>query len=246
MSARRVARLVAAGVVAGLIAAVLAGCGGSGSGSRPGSNDTQQPTLDRAVEGINAARDRLVAAQNQLVVAANRVDAVDSASAVGDLGRARTARVANGVDPAEISHLVAQLPGLLRASSAALDRLSVAAKDSKIPVRLGAAVQTVVRAGRAEADADGVFVREVASGWPAYAVLAGTQQLWFERASGDWYDGKKQAAQEYAVLTAPLRTATNMASMSFGKADETRRAAADEWATTLEEVHPILYPPKKQ
>jgi hypothetical protein len=228
------------------IAVALSGCSSSGSSSPSGSGDPHQNSLDHAVERINVTRDPLVAAMNQLVVAANHVDAVDTASAGGDLGRARTARAANTLEPAEISHVVAQLPSLLRAYSGALDELSAAATGSDIPVRMAAAVQTVVRAGRAEADADGVFVRAIASGWPAYAVLAGTQLLWFERASGDWYDGKKQAAQEYAVLTSPLRTATNTASSSFGDADETRRAAADEWASTLDEVHPILYPPKKQ
>jgi hypothetical protein len=135
---------------------------------------------------------------------------------------------------------------LLRAYSAALDALSAAATGRDIPVRLSAAVNTVVRAGRAEADAAGVFVRGVAQAWPAYAVLSGEQLLWYERATGDWYAGHKQAAAEYSVLTSPLRTTTSSASTLFGKADAARRDAADQWASTLEEVHPILYPPPKQ
>jgi len=182
---------------------------------------------------------------NSIVVVANRVDAVDTASATGDWKRAQTARRANAVDSAEVNAAVGQLPALLRAYSAALDALSAAASAPAIPVRLSAAVNTIVRAGRAEADADGVFVRGVAQAWPAYAVLAGTQLLWYERATGDWYDGHKQAAPEYSVLTAPLRTTTNTSSTLFGKSDTTRRDAADQWATTLDEVHPILYPPQK-
>jgi hypothetical protein len=229
-----------------VLALGLTACGGSGSSatSPDSSGGTHRPSLDRAVEGINVTRDPLVSAMNVLVVVANHVDTVDGASANGDWLSARSARTANAVDPTGADALVANLPGLLRAYSAALDGLSAAASAQGIPVRLAAAVNTVVRAGRAEADADGVFVRGVAQAWPAYAVLAGTQQLWYERASGDWYDGHKQAAQEYAVLTAPLRTTANNASQLFGTSDATRRAAADEWATTLDDVHPILYPPK--
>ena len=226
----------------------LAACSSGGNASGPSSapaGDGSRPSLDRAVQGINLTRDPLVSAMNAIVVDANHVDAVDSASASGNWMRAQQARRANGVDAARTYAAVGRLPAVLRAYEAALDTLSAAASAKDIPVRLAAAVNTVVRAGRAEADADGVFVRGVAQAWPAYAVLAGTQLLWYERATGDWYDGHKQAAQEYAVLTAPLRTATNTASQSFGKSDSARRAAADEWATTLDEVHPILYPPKK-
>jgi hypothetical protein len=226
----------------------LTACGSNGS-SQPRASaptpDTHRPSLDRAVEGINVTRDPLVAAMNSIVVVANHVDAVDSASATGDWLRAQKARRANAVDAAKVNAGVGQLPVLLRAYSAALDALSAAGSARDIPVRLSAAVNTIVRAGRAEADADGVFVRGVAQSWPAYAVLAGAQLLWYERATGDWYDGHKQAAQEYAVLTAPLRATTNVASESFGKSDSARRAAADQWATTLDEVHPILYPAKK-
>jgi hypothetical protein len=220
---------------------------GSG-GSHPATTPTiagHRPSLDRAVQGINRTRDPLVSAMNSMIAAANHVDTVDTASATGDWKRAQTSRRANAVDPAGANAVVGQLPAMLRAYSAALDALSAAAAAPDIPVRLSAAVNTIVRAGRAEADADGVFVRGIAQAWPAYAVLAGTQLLWYERATGDWYDGHKQAAQEYSVLTAPLRTTTNAASTLFGKSDATRRAAADQWATTLDEVQPILYPAQK-
>lgn len=226
----------------------LAACGSGGSAHGPASAPTtgvHRPSLDRAIDGINKTRDPLIAAMNSLIVVANNVDAIDTASATGDWKRAQSARRANAVDAARVNAVVGQLPTLLRSYSAALDALSAAGSTSDIPVRVSAAVNTIVRAGRAEADADGVFVRGVAQAWPAYAVLAGTQMLWYERATGDWYDGHKQAAQEYAVLTAPLRTTINTASQRFGTADSTRRAAADQWATTLDEVHPILYPPKQ-
>jgi hypothetical protein len=236
-----------AGAVVVLLGLALTACGSSGGGAPSASSppgDKHQTALDRAVEGINVTRDPLVAAMNAIIVGANHVDAVDTASATGDLKRARTARRANGVDATAVNAIVGRLPSLIRAYSAALDALSVAASAKDIPIRLGAAVSEVVRAGRAEADADGVFVRGVAQAWPAYAVLSGNQMLWFERASGDWYDGRKQAAQEYTVLTSPLRTVTSQASSTFGKTDQTRRDAADQWASTLQEVHPILYPPK--
>jgi hypothetical protein len=238
------------GAALGILALLtLTACGSSGSpqprASASAAPDTDRPSLDRAVEGINVTRDPLVAAMNSIVVVANHVDAVDTASATGDWKRAQQARRANALDSPKVNAAVGQLPALLRAYSAALDALSAAGSARDVPVRLSAAVNTIVRAGRAEADADGVFVRGVGQAWPAYAVLAGTQLLWYERATGDWYDGHKQAAQEYAVLTAPLRTTTNAASESFGKSDSARRAAADQWATTLDEVHPILYPAKK-
>jgi hypothetical protein len=194
------------------------------------------------VEGINATRDPLVAAMNAVVDVANRVDTVDAASATGDWRKAATVRRHNAVDAPQTTALIARLPALVRAYSVALDRLRGAAQRSAVPVRLAAAVRTVVSAGQAESDAYGIFVRAVAEAWPAYAVLAGTQTLWYERASGDWYSDKKQAAQEYAVLTAPLRSATNHASQEFGSSDRARRAAAEQWATTLDQVRPILYP----
>ena len=231
------------------IAAVLlvTSCGDGASAPQPGASaaNAQKSSLDRAVQGINRTRDPLVSAMNAVIAAANHVDAVDSASATGDWKKARKARQANTVDAPRINDIVGRLPALLRAYSGALGALSTAAKGRDVPVRVSAAVNTVVRAGRAEVDADGVFVRGVADSWPAYAVLAGQQVLWYERASGDWYDGTKQAAQAYAVLTTPLRTTTSSASDAFGKSDTTRRAAADQWAATLEEVQPILYPPKQ-
>lgn len=197
------------------------------------------------MNGINASRDPLVAAMNALIVAANRVDALDAASASGDWKRAQRSRRTNVVDAAAVNDLVTRLPALVRAYSAALGTLENAATARGIPARLRSAVTTVVRAGRAEVDADGVFVQDVAQAWPAYSVLSGTQLLWYERAAGDWYDGVKQAAQEYTVLTAPLRATTNNASQRFGRSDAARRAAADQWAATLEQVRPILYPPAK-
>jgi hypothetical protein len=226
----------------------VAACGGSSGTRTPApsaSGDLAHvSTLDRAVEGVNVTRNPLVQAMNDVIVAANHVDAIDGASAPGDWKRAQQARRRNPVDPVTVDDLINRMPSLVRAYSAALGALSAAAGRGDVPVRVSAAVDTVVRAGRAEVDADGVFLRGIAQAWPAYAVLAGTQTLWFERASGDWYDGHKQAAQEYSVLTAPLRTTTNDASDQFGRSDVTRRAAADQWAATLEEVHPILYPPK--
>jgi hypothetical protein len=200
--------------------------------------------LDRAVERINQTRIPLVTAMNDVVVAANRVDSVDTASAGGDVNRASRVRQGNAVDPADVMTLVGRLPALLRAYSSALGALSAAARARTVPLRLGAAVSTVAQAGQAEADADGVFIRSVDTAWPAYAVLIGVETLWYERASGDWYDGHKQAAEEYSVLTSPLRATTSKASTLFANSDEMRRAAADQWAATLEEVHPILYPTK--
>ena len=63
-----------------------------------------------------------------------------------------------------------------------------------VPVRLAAAVNSVAGAGRAEADADSVFVRDVEQAWPAYAVLAGEQLLWYERATGDWSQAEELTA----------------------------------------------------
>lgn len=246
-------RATAGGLV--LAAALLLGltaCSGGSKGAAsptPSSSalpgDTHQSELDRAVDRINATRGPLVTAMNAIIDAANRVDAVDAASTSGSVPRVSTVRRGNAIDATTVDVLVARLPGLYRSYAAALDALSTAADARGLPVRLAAAVNSVVSAGRAEADADSVFVRAVAQAWPAYAVLAGQQLLWYERATGDWYSDTKQAADEYAVLTAPLRTTTTNASDQFGKSDSARRAAADQWAATLTEVHPILDPPSR-
>jgi hypothetical protein len=198
--------------------------------------------VDRAIEGINATRDPLVVAMNAVVVAANRIDAIDAISVKGDWQKAKSVREKNPVDPAAVMDIVTGLPAQVRAYSAALNALSKAANARGVPVRPAEAVRQIVAVGRAESAAVDAFARAVVTAWPAYAVLAGLQSLWYERATSGWYDTKKLALQEYAVLTDRNRTTTSRASRLFATNDPPRREAADTWAQTLEQIEPILHP----
>jgi hypothetical protein len=103
-----------------------------------------------------------------------------------------------------------------------------------VPSGEAAAVRQIAAAGRAEAAAAGAFVRSVAQAWPAYAVLAGLQSLWYERASGGWFSSTKEARDSYAVLTGANRPTTARASRLFAAADGERRTAAQQWTQTLD------------
>jgi hypothetical protein len=181
---------------------------------------------------------------NALVVAANRVDAVDVITVKGDWKKAEKVRAANGVDVPLVVDTVGKLPARVRAYTAALNELAAAANAKGIAPRPAEAVRQVVAVGRAEAAADDAFVRAVVVAWPAYAVLSGLQSLWYERATSGWYDTSKLAAQEYAVMTGRNRETTTRASQLFAATDQPRRDAADVWAETLQQIEPVLHPPR--
>jgi hypothetical protein len=233
--------------IAVLLGAVI-GCSSGGGASSPSATPSPSAgvaALDRAIESINASRGPLVTAMNAIVVAANRVDAVDVVTVKGDWKAAQKARAANVVDVPAVMDMVGRLPARVRAYTAALNELAAAANAKRVPPRPAEAVRQVVAVGRAEAAADDGFVRAVVVAWPAYAVLSGLQSLWYERAASGWYDSTKLAAQEYAVLTDHNRATTTRASQLFATTDQPRRDAADVWAETLQQIEPVLHPPKR-
>ena len=227
--------------IAVLLGATVACSGGGGKNASP-APVRGVAALDRAIEGINASRGPLVIAMNAVVSAANRIDAVDEATVNGDWKKAQPVRAKSVVDLPAVTDTVGKLPARVRAYTAALNALSAAATEKGIPVRPAEAVRQVVAVGRAEVAADDAFVRAVVVAWRAYAMLAGLQTLWFERATSGWYDTTKLAAQEYAVLTDRNRATTSKASELFATTDQPRRDAAETWAQTLEQIEPILHP----
>jgi hypothetical protein len=231
---RRVAVVLAAALTGGALT------GGCTAGSSPPSSSvtpTAQRPIDRAVEAVNASGRRIDLAMNRLVVAANGVDADDRAAGGG---RWMALLQRSAVDPAVVDQLVSALPATVRAYQGALDRLDAALAPSEISARESAAVRQVLIVGRARADADESFVRSSEVAWPVYAMFAGRQALWFDRASTGWYRSQPEAAAAYAVIAQPIRQAVDRASRVFAAADRARRDATAEFAATLAAVRPLL------
>ena len=237
----RVAGVLAAALTGGALTGCCTGGSIAPSSSAPPTAPVTRRPIDRAVEAVNATGRRIDLAMNRLVIAANGVDAADRAASGG---RWMALLQRRSVDPAAVDHLVAALPATVRAYQAALDRLDTALAPSGISARETGAVRQVLIVGRARADADESFVRSSEVAWPVYAMFAGLQALWFDRASTGWYRSQTEAAAAYAVVAQPIRQAVDRSSRVFAAADRARRDATAEFAATLAAVRPLLGSPQ--
>lgn len=241
---RRPGRVLPSLLVGFVVGLAIAGCS-SGSGSaapttEPSSAERGLTNIDRAILGVNAARRGIADAMDGLVTAANRIDDADAAAATGRWQRVRDVRTNGPVDPTRVATLVARLPALVADYRAALDRLEAATHHTNVLRRQVNAVEQVLAVGQAEADADVGFVHTASVMWPAYAVLVGKIDLWYDRSSTGWYRTVKESASAYAVLISDDRRVTDSASQAFAAANQRRRDAAETYAATLAALRPIL------
>jgi hypothetical protein len=221
-----------------VLAFVLTGCTSGPHHAHPTpSVPAHARPIDRAITHVNSTGRRIDTAMNTVVGAANTVDNTDHVSTTG---RWSTLSGSDRVAPAQVDAVVAALPERVRAFEGALDLLEARIGSSDLARAQVDAVRQVLVAGRGRADADEAFVRTSEIAWPVYAMFAGRQALWYDRASTGWYRSTDEAAAAYAVATQPLRHSVDNASRLFAATDRARRDATAEYAATVAALRPVL------
>lgn len=187
--------------------------------------------LGAAITDVSSARKAVVRAVGAVQAGASALDATDAICAQGRGVAARASRRSGSGDVARAAAAVRDLPGLARRESAALTALTEA--SGVVSGAQRAALDAVVRDGRAEVAAVTSFSGVVRSAWQQYASLDGQQQLWIERAVTPWYRTDKEGADAYAVLVGPFRPLLNVARHQTEAASKAVRGPIATEAATL-------------
>ena len=227
-----------------LAALAVAACGaGPVSTRRPQGTTTGLARLDRAIQGFDATRAKVVAQTNAIVAAATALDAADAASALGDRPQASSARATARPAVAAARTALAGLPAALRDYRVRAAELAAASKAStSLSAPQRTAVGDVVTASGAEAEAADAFRLAGATAWPAYTDLDEAQALWLTRARSGWYRTTAESANAYAVLVQDQRPALTRARTLLRRVDQARRPVSERVSTALKAADTALTP----
>lgn len=187
--------------------------------------------LAAAIDGVNAARQRLADDGAAIAAAAAALDQVDGTAVDGDRAAVRQARNKNGATIAKGMAAARRMPANVKAYAAAVSALAAAPSSGLTPDQVNA-LRDVTQATRTEANALRSYGTVVATVWPRYAGLDENQKLWLARASNGWYRNQQEAAGNYLVLID--RTALDAGRRSLAQADAARLAAARKAAKAID------------
>jgi hypothetical protein len=227
---RRAACLVA-------IALALTGCH---SGNKPPRTIVETRFLDQlaaAIDGVNAARQRLADDGAAIAAAAAALDRVDGVAVTGDRAAVRRARNDGGAAIAKGMSAARRTPASVKGYAAAVAALAAAPSNGLTAEQVNA-LRAVTQATSAEATALRSYGTVVATVWPRYAALDDNQRLWLARASNGWYRDQREAAGNYLVLGD--RAALDAGRRSLVAADAARLAAARAAARAIGDARGAL------
>lgn len=213
---------------------------GCHSGRPTPHTSVQTQFLDQlagAIDGVNAARQRLADDGAAIAAAAAALDDVDGVAVTGDRAAVRAARNSNGAAISKGMAAARRMPANVKAYDAAVAALAAAPSSGLTPEQV-AALRDVTRATRTEAKALRSYGTVVATVWPRYASLDENQKLWLSRASNGWYRDQQEAAGNYVILVD--RTALDAGRRSLAQADAARVRAARTAAGAIDAARGAL------
>jgi len=105
-----------------------------------------------------------------------------------------------------------------------------------------AALDEVVKGGRAEARASDAFRVAGKTAWPAYVKLDATQSFWLDQRLSGNYRNIEDAKNGYAVLTRDDRPALQTARTLLERVDAARRPVSDREREALAAADEALAP----
>ena len=185
----------------------------------------------------------MLAATGDVIAAAIALDGADDACAAGATTAAADARKKARAATPKAKAALSGLPARLSAYDKALDALAAAEKKAtSLDADQRAAIDAVVRGGRAEARASDAFRVAGKTAWPAYASLDAAQSVWLDRRLGGWYRNIQEAADAYAVMTKEQRPALERARTLLERVDTARRPVSDEERAALAAADEALAP----
>lgn len=196
--------------------------------------------LDGAVSAVSTSRSALLAAVDAIQQAATQLDRTDELCVAGKGQAARASfRTSQPMTRAARQALTGLGP-LVTTYSTTLDGLAEASRTDLVRASERAALQAVVRDGRAEAAAVERFRGSLSVSWPAYDRLNADEDLWTTRAVAGWYRTSQEGAAAYAVLGEPRRTALHAARSRLASAAQALEAPNRAAAATLRSADKAL------
>lgn len=218
-----------------MLTGLLAGCGGPAKQPGPVQvRDTGLTRLSAAISTFDRARTAVLTRSGDLIAAAVALDEADAACAAGTIGAARTARAKARAALPKAHAALRDLPQRLSAYGTALSRLAAAQKAAtSLSADQRAALDEVVRGGRAENDATNAFRVAAVTAWPAYDALSAEQSTWLDRRVAGWYRTPQEAADAYAVMVRDGRPALERARTLLQRVDTARQPVTERERTAL-------------
>lgn len=219
----------------GAAGVLLASCGSSPRPPRATPSPTHNPAAraDAAVSAVQQARTTAERDADTVVTAVGHVSDQAQAATTGDVDQTGTVRTSEPVDVAATDQAVRALPADVTAYETALNRLADALPGARLSTSVTHALADVVAAGEADADTLHRFTGAATTAWSAYGALQQVVDTWYQRARAGWFRNQQEAADNFTVMTDPVRGQLDPAQQGLADADAARQQAQRRWSAAV-------------
>lgn len=219
----------------GAAGVLLAGCGSSPRPPRATPSPTHNPATraDAAVSAVQQARAAAERDADTVVAAVGHVSEQAQAAATGDVNRTGAVRASEPVDVAAVGQAAGALPADVTAYETALHRLADTLPAAHLKPTVTRGLADVVAAGEAETDTLHRFAGAATTAWAAYGALEQVVDTWYQRARAGWFRSQQEAADNFTVMTDPVRGPLDPAQQGLADADLARQQAQHRWSAAV-------------